>query len=33
MISEKRKLKCGYAHFSEFEDVEYKKVSTVSELD
>ncbi len=31
--SEKRKIKCGYAHFNEFEDVEYKQVSTVGELD
>lgn len=31
--SEKRKIKCGYAHFNEFEDVEYRQVSTVGELD
>ncbi|KAF0121919.1 MAG: hypothetical protein FD151_1023 [bacterium] len=30
--SEKRKIECGYAHFNEFEDVEYRKVSTVGEL-
>jgi type III restriction enzyme len=30
--SEKRKIKCGYAHFNEFEDVEYRQVSTVGEL-
>ena len=31
--SEKRRIKCGQAHFSEFEDVEYRQVSTVSDLD
>lgn len=31
--SEKRKIKCGRAHFNEFEDVEYRQVSTVGELD
>ena len=31
--SEKRKIKCGHAHFNEFEDVEYRQVTTVSELD
>lgn len=31
--SEKRKIKCGYAHFNEFEDVKYSQVATVSELD
>lgn len=31
--SEKRKIKCGHAHFDEFEDVEYKQVATVGELD
>ena len=31
--SEKRKIKCGYAHFNEFEDVKYKQVATVGELD
>lgn len=31
--SEKRKIKCGHAHFNEFEDVEYRQVSTVGELD
>lgn len=31
--SEKIKIKCGYAHFDEFEDVKYKQVSTVGELD
>jgi len=31
-ISEKQKIKCGYAHFNEFDDVEYKQVSTVSDL-
>jgi type III restriction enzyme len=31
--SEKRKIKCGHAHFSEFENVKYRQVSTVGELD
>ncbi|MCK4464239.1 MAG: DEAD/DEAH box helicase, partial [Bacteroidales bacterium] len=31
--SEKRKIKCGYAHFNEFEDVKYRQVVTVGELD
>lgn len=31
--SEKRKIKCGQAHFDEFEDVEYRQVSSVSDLD
>lgn len=31
--SEKRKIKCGYAHFNEFKDVEYRQVTTVGELD
>jgi len=31
--SEKRKIKCGHAHFKEFNDVEYRQVSTVGELD
>jgi type III restriction enzyme len=31
--SEKRKIKCGYAHFNEFEDIVYRQVSTVGELD
>ncbi|OGF64927.1 MAG: DEAD/DEAH box helicase [Candidatus Fischerbacteria bacterium RBG_13_37_8] len=31
--TEKRKIKCGKAHFNEFEDVEYRQISTVSELD
>ncbi len=30
--SEKLKIKCGRAHFKNFEDVVYKKVSSVSEL-
>jgi len=30
--SEKRKIKCGYAHFNEFEDVKYQQVATVGEL-
>jgi len=32
-ISEKRKIKCGHAHFNEFEGVEYRQVSSVGELD
>ena len=31
--SEKRKIKCGHAHFEEFDDVEYRQVTTVGELD
>jgi type III restriction enzyme len=31
--SEKRKIKCGKAHFHEFEGVEYMQVSKVSDLD
>jgi len=31
--SEKRKIKCGDAHFKEFEDVKYRQVATVGELD
>lgn len=31
--SEKRKIKCGHAHFIEFENVKYRQVSTVGELD
>ena len=31
--SEKRKIKCGHAHFNEFEDVKYRQVSTVGDLD
>ena len=30
--SEKRKIRCGQAHFNEFADVEYRQVSTVGEL-
>ena len=30
--SEKRKIKCGHAHFNEFPDVEYRQVTTVGEL-
>ncbi|MBU0478062.1 DEAD/DEAH box helicase family protein [bacterium] len=32
-ITEKQKIKCGYAHFNEFEDVKYRQVATVGELD
>jgi type III restriction enzyme len=31
--SEKRKIKCGHAHFKEFDDVKYRQVATVGELD
>jgi len=31
--SEKRKIKCGDAHFKEFDDVKYRQVATVGELD
>jgi type III restriction enzyme len=31
-VSERRKIKCGQAHFNEFADVEYRQVSTVGEL-
>ena len=31
--SEERKIKCGYAHFNEFEDIKYRQVATVGELD
>ncbi len=31
--SEELKVKCGKAHFNEFEDVEFRKVSKASELD
>ncbi|MCD4812117.1 DEAD/DEAH box helicase family protein [bacterium] len=31
--SEKRKIKCGQAHFNEFKDVKYRQVATVGELD
>lgn len=31
--SEKRKIKCGHAHFNEFEGVKYRQVTTVGELD
>ena len=32
-ISEKRKIKCGHAHFKEFDGVKYRQVVTVGELD
>lgn len=32
-ISENQKIKCGHAHFREFDGVEYRKVSSVSDLD
>ena len=31
--SEKRKIKCGKAHFDEFEGVEYRQIAKVSDLD
>ena len=31
--SEKQKIECGKAHFTEFDDVEFKQVTNVSELD
>ncbi len=31
--SEQQKIKCGEAHFKEFKDVKYKRVSSVAELD
>lgn len=30
--SEKQKIRCGIAHFKQFEDLEYKVVSKVSDL-
>ena len=30
--SERRKIKCGQAHFNEFGYLEYRQVSTVGEL-
>ncbi|PIQ09666.1 MAG: DEAD/DEAH box helicase [Ignavibacteriales bacterium CG18_big_fil_WC_8_21_14_2_50_31_20] len=32
-ISEKQKIKCGEAHFNEFEDVNYKQITKISDLD
>ena len=31
-LSEERKIKCGKAHFNNFEDVEYRAVTSVTEL-
>ena len=31
--SEKQKIRCGHAHFNEFEDVKYRQVATIGELD
>ena len=31
--SEKQKIECGKAHFKEFDDIKFKQVSKVSELD
>lgn len=31
--SEERKIKCGQAHFKEFDDIKYRQVATVGELD
>jgi type III restriction enzyme len=32
-VTEKQKIKCGHAHFNEFEEVEFKQVANVSDLD
>jgi type III restriction enzyme len=32
-VTEKQKIKCGHAHFNEFEEVEFKQVASVSDLD
>jgi len=32
-LSEQQKLKCGHAHFNEFEEVEFKQVANVGDLD
>ncbi|HAR48699.1 DEAD/DEAH box helicase [Smithella sp. SCADC] len=31
--SEKQKIKCGHAHFNEFEEIKFKQVANVSDLD
>ena len=31
--SEKQKIACGKSHFDEFDDIKFKQVSKVSELD
>ncbi|MDL1980629.1 MAG: hypothetical protein LWX02_03975 [Deltaproteobacteria bacterium] len=33
VCGEKRKIKCGKAHFDEFDGVEYRQVAKVSNLD
>jgi type III restriction enzyme len=32
-VTEKQKIKCGLAHFNEFEEVEFKQVASVGDLD
>lgn len=32
-VSEQQKIKCGHAHFNEFEEVEFKQVASVGDLD
>ena len=32
-VTEKQKIKCGHAHFNEFEEVEFKQVASVGDLD
>ena len=32
-VTEKQKIKCGHAHFNEFEEIEFKQVSSVGDLD
>lgn len=32
-VTEKQKIKCGHAHFNEFEEVKFKQVANVSDLD
>jgi type III restriction enzyme len=32
-VTEKQKIKCGHAHFNEFEEVDFKQVSSVGDLD
>ncbi|MBN1471126.1 MAG: DEAD/DEAH box helicase family protein [Syntrophaceae bacterium] len=32
-ISEKQKIKCGHAHFKEYDEIKFKQVASVSDLD
>ena len=32
-VTEKQKIKCGHAHFNEFEEVEFRQVASVGDLD